>query len=61
MKDIIANIEQKNKEIKSLKNQIDAKQKVIKDLIEENNLIKISLLEHYHQIFKEGKDTRYKN
>jgi len=41
-----------------LKEEIQTKQKALKNSLEENEEIKINLLNHYQKLLKEGKDTR---
>lgn len=45
-------------QIGNIKIEIENRLRVLKTLIEESKDIKLSLLEHYQHILKEGKDTR---
>ena len=44
--------------IKRVKEEIQTKHKSLKSMLTESNEIKLKLLEHYHTLLKEGKDTR---
>lgn len=44
--------------IRRVKEEIFIKHKYLKSVITESNDIKLKLLEHYHRLLKEGKDTR---
>lgn len=58
LKIVKQNLTKKTNELISIKNEIECKQKSLKKLTSEANDLKLALLEHYHNLLKEGKDTR---
>jgi hypothetical protein len=58
LKDIKERILEFKDSIRRIKEEIQIKHKYLKSALTESNQIKLKLLEHYHILLKEGKDTR---